>query len=72
MLIELTNERKVDLATLQKETGVPWGTLYGFYKGEIKYPLLNGNILSLAKFFHCSIEYLVFGIGEGPTDSEKQ
>lgn len=66
ILIELMNDWKVELATIQKETGIPWGTLYGFYKGDIKAPILNGNILALANFFNCSISYLAFGIGEEP------
>jgi hypothetical protein len=55
---------KVELADIQKATGIKWGTLYGWYKGDVGSQLLDFNIYKLAKFFNVSIHYLAFGIGD--------
>jgi hypothetical protein len=71
MMIEIMNERKIELAEIQRETGIPWGTLYAWYSGEVSAQLLDRNILKLAQFFNVSIHYLGFGIGEDENVFEK-
>lgn len=61
-LLRLMDRDKVELATIQKATGCPWGTLYGFYKGSVTAQLLDLNIKELADFFDVSVDYLAFGI----------
>lgn len=63
ILIELMERDKVGLADVQKETGIPWGSLYGWYKGDVQAQLLDWNIFKLAKYFNVSIHYLAFGVG---------
>lgn len=63
MLLELMDERKVSLAQIQKETGIPWGTLMGWHNGDVNVQKLDSNILKLAQFFNVHIHYLVYGIG---------
>lgn len=67
ILIELMEDREVELTDIQKATKIPWGTLMGWYTGEVKAQLLDENILKLAQFFNVHIHYLAYGIGDdGP------
>jgi hypothetical protein len=67
ILLELMEERNVRLVDIQKETKIPWSSLYEMYKGSVKKTMLEGNILALAKFFNVSLHYLAFGVGDdGP------
>lgn len=67
ILAELMSERKIEAAEIQKATGIPWGTLQGWIKGDVGAQILDENILKLSKFFNVSIHYLAFGIGDdGP------
>jgi hypothetical protein len=70
MLLELMNERKVEAGDIHRATGIPYSTLSDLINYRTKSPLLDGNILALSKFFNCSINYLAFGIGEGPIQAE--
>nr|BDT27281.1 hypothetical protein BHI3_07470 [Bacteriovorax sp. HI3] len=63
MLLELMDERKVTLSQIQKETGIPWGTLMDWHNGDTNVQKLDKNILKLAQFFNVHIHYLVYGIG---------
>lgn len=64
MLLSLMNDKGCTLADIQKETDIPWGTLYAWYRGEVRAQLLDQNVLTLAKYFNVTLEYLAFGIGE--------
>lgn len=67
ILIELLDERKIQLSQIQKEADLSWATLWGWYSGSTKTPMLDMNILKLARFLNVSIEYLCYGIGDdGP------
>lgn len=70
MFIELINERRVELADIQKGTGIPWSTLHGWYIGDVKSQMLDKNVLKLAQFFNVSLEYLAFGIGPESKEDE--
>lgn len=60
-LIKLMERDKVELATIQRETGIAWGTFYSWYKSEVSAQLLDLNIKELADFFDVSVDFLAFG-----------
>lgn len=64
MFLELMNERKCTLADIQRDTGIPFGTIYAWYRGEVRAQLLDRNVLALARYFDVTLEYLAFGIGQ--------
>lgn len=64
ILLELMDERKVNPAQIQKTTGIPWSTLQGWITGSVSAQLADKNVLSLARYFSVSLEYLLFGIGD--------
>ena len=59
-LIFLMNRDKVSLADIHKETMIPFPTIYGWYKGDVKTQLLGINVKELADYFDVSIETLAF------------
>jgi hypothetical protein len=63
-LLDLMNERNVSLSQIQKETGIPWGTLMEWHGGTVNSQKADKNLLRLAQFFNVTIDYLCFGIGE--------
>jgi DNA invertase Pin-like site-specific DNA recombinase len=71
ILLELMEKRRVDLAVIQKETGISWSTLYKWYKGGTTSQLMRSELLKLARFFNVSLEYLCFGIGDDTPVFEK-
>lgn len=84
MLIELMNgdldengklvpggRKPTSLADVQKGTNIAWGTLHGWYKGDVSAQLADENLLKLAQFFNVSLEYLCFGIGDDSKAFEK-
>jgi hypothetical protein len=68
-LLKLMNRDKVELAEIQKATGVPWGSLYGFFKGSVQAQLLDLNIKELSDFFDVSVDFLAFGISKYKFDT---
>lgn len=64
ILLELIEERKVQLVDIQKATKIPWGTLMGWHNGAVECQKLDRNILKLAQYFNVHIHYLGFGIGD--------
>lgn len=64
MLIELMDRDKVQLADVQKATGIAWGTLHSWYTQDVECQLLDWNVFKLAKYFNVSIHYLAFGVGD--------
>lgn len=62
MLNELMKQRNVELADIQRETGIKWSTLLGIKNKKNRYQKLNTNILKLARYFKVSIDYLGFGV----------
>lgn len=68
-LLKLMNRDKVELAQIQKATGCPWGSLYGFYKGSVTAQLLDINIKELSDFFDVSVDFLAFGIAKYKFDT---
>lgn len=69
--IELLNSRKVELAEVQRATKIPWGTLQGWYAGDVNCQMADGNLLALARFFNVTVDYLVYGIGDDTPAYEK-
>ena len=69
--LELLNKKGCSLADIHRETQIPWGTLYGWYKGDVKAQFADRNLLELAKFFNVTIDYLCFGIGNDEPYYEK-
>ena len=61
-LLKLMERDKVQLVDIQKATGCPWGSLYGYFKGSVTAQLLDINVKELADFFDCSVDFLAFGI----------
>lgn len=64
MMLELMEKKGCSLADIQRETSIPWGTLYAWYIGDVRSQLLEHNVLVLAKYFGVPLEYLAFGIGD--------
>lgn len=64
IILEIMSERKLTDAQIVRDTGISWGTWYSWVTGEVKAPLLNGNLLALSKYFNVSINYLAFGVGD--------
>jgi transcriptional regulator with XRE-family HTH domain len=63
ILSELMTEKRVELADVQKATGIPFPTLWGWATAKTGTQLLDENVLKLAQYFDVTIEYLAFGIG---------
>jgi len=62
MLNELLTAKKVNLAKVVKETGIPFTTLDDWANGRST-PMADENLKKLANYFGVSLEYLCFGIG---------
>lgn len=58
--IFLLNESKDSLAAVQKETMIPWATLYGWYIGEVASQMLDLNVKELADYFNVTVDTLAF------------
>jgi len=58
--IFLLNESKESLAEVQRETMIPWGTLYGWYIGEVASQMLDINVKELANHFNVTVDDLAF------------
>lgn len=61
-LLELIDERKINLATVVRETGIPFTTADDWANAR-SIPLTDENIAKLARYFNVTIDYLCFGIG---------
>lgn len=59
--IFLIEQKKCSLADVQKETLIPWATIFGWFKGGVSTQLLDLNVKELASFFEISIDELAFG-----------
>lgn len=64
ILLELMDERGIEVKHIQKHTGISYSTLHDWVYGKVRYHFLDDKILKLARFFNVSIQYLAFGIGE--------
>ena len=53
---ELMEEKQVDVKTLSSEIAVTEGTIYKWLRGK---DLLLPNLLKLADYFECSLDYLM-------------
>ena len=60
-LLWLMNRDKVSLAEVQRETMIPWSSLYGWYKGDVKAQMLDINVKELADYFDIEVGILAFG-----------
>ena len=67
-LTRLLKERRMTVAGLSKETGVPRSNISGWIKDNVS-PNIN-QIYKVATFFGVSIEYLVFGVQPQMGESE--
>lgn len=61
-LLKLIERDGLELADVQKITGIAWGTLYGYYKGDVCAQLLDINVKELSDCFDVSVDFLAFGI----------
>lgn len=61
-LLKLMTRDKVEPADIQKETGIPFPTLHGWYCADVRSQLLDINIKELADYFDCSIDFMAFSI----------
>lgn len=61
-LLRLLERDGVELAEVQRETGIPWGTFYSWYKKDVVAQLLDINIKELADYFDVSVDFLAFGV----------
>jgi hypothetical protein len=59
-LLFLIDKKKCSLADIQKETLIPWPTLYGWYKGDVSAQMLDLNVKELASYFEITIDSLAF------------
>ncbi len=62
-LLELIEERKINLATVVRETRIPFTTADDWANAR-SIPLTDENIAKLARYFNVTIDYLCFGIGK--------
>ena len=53
-------KRNLSLATVQRETLIPWGTLSGWSSYSVKTQMLDINIKELADFLDLTINELAF------------
>ena len=60
-LLFLMDRDKVSLAEVQRETMIPWTTVYGWYRGSVKAQLLDINVKELADYFDVTVDQLAFG-----------
>lgn len=61
---ELISERKISLAKVHKETGIPFPTLDDWIKGTSKSQLTDDNLMILARYLNVGLEYLCYGLGD--------
>lgn len=61
-LLKLMKRDKVELAVIQRETSIPWGTIYSWFKSDVNAQLLDINIKELADFFDVSVDFLAFSV----------
>lgn len=59
-LLWLMNKKKISLADIQRETMIPWGTLYSWFKNDVESQLLDINVKELASYLEVSIDELAF------------
>lgn len=65
MIIEAMNERGIRDAELVRETGVAFSTWHGWISGEVRAPLIDGNLKKVHRYFGTiPLEYLCYGIGK--------
>lgn len=64
MILEIMNERGLKDAEVVKAINVPFSTWHGWISGEVRAPLLDGNLKRTWKLFNVPLEYLCFGVGE--------
>jgi hypothetical protein len=57
----LMNKRKVELAEVQRETSIPWGTLHSWATSSVNCQMLDLNVKELADFFDIEVGRLAFG-----------
>jgi hypothetical protein len=62
--VYLMDRDKVQLADIQKTTGIPFTTLYDWYRGNVVAQKADKNLLTLAQYFKVTLEFLCFGIGD--------
>jgi hypothetical protein len=62
--IYLLDRDKVELAEVQKQTGIAFTTLYDWYRGNVSTQKADKNLLTLARYFKVTLEFLCFGIGD--------
>jgi hypothetical protein len=60
-ILALMARDKVEMAEVQRETRIPWGTFYCWCSEEMT-PLLDLNVKELADYFDTSIDFLAFGV----------
>ncbi|HEY1055694.1 MAG TPA: helix-turn-helix transcriptional regulator [Emticicia sp.] len=69
IFLELMNDWKIQVTDVREATDIPWSTLHDWYTGK-RTPFLDANLMALKNYFNCSLEYLLFGIGEEPVVPE--
>lgn len=62
--IYLMNKRNLTLAKIQAMTGIPWGTLMGWYNGQVSSNQLDQNLFDLWRVLKCNLAFLCFGVGD--------
>jgi hypothetical protein len=60
-MYRLQEFRRVSLADIERATSIPISTLYEWSSRKVTVQMLDDNIKKLARFFDCSIDFLVFG-----------
>jgi plasmid maintenance system antidote protein VapI len=63
ILNELMSEREVSSVKLHRATGIPESTISEYITGKTKHPNIV-HAYRIARFFNCTIDYLVFGLGD--------
>lgn len=67
--IFLLNKKGCSLADVQRETLIPWTTVWGWLMGSVEKQMLDINVKELATFFDVTVDELAFS--DMGKDSEK-
>jgi DNA-binding Xre family transcriptional regulator len=60
-LHRLMNYKRIEAADIHKSTGIAHSTLSEWINGKVGVQLLDDNIKKLARYFDCSIDFMVYG-----------
>jgi DNA-binding Xre family transcriptional regulator len=69
-LNRLMNYKRIEAADIHKATGISHSTLSEWICGKVRVQLLDDNIKKIARYFDCSIDFLVYATPRCERDIE--